>query len=122
MFFRKKKEETKPTNIYDLMCDDKVAKVDSTELRKSVNRVFTALRAVDTYPEGPEKEKAKNFLEKTQRTMMRDYHAYNAVRQEALDFYNNNWQYMDEYSYSLPPSIPDAKHIIEQESQRYRQG
>ena len=121
MFFKKKSQPVEKVNAYDVMYNEKLAKMQSSNLRKSVSHVLAAQQAVLVYPDTPEREEAMKRLEETKRLFLNEYKAYTECRDDVINFFKEYQYDMDKCFESEPTLIPTAHYLVELECQRYFQ-
>lgn len=109
MFKKKNKEPNYQAERYESLRIELTRA--QTELADAVCAVIIKRDVLDLYPEGPDKEQAKEDLAKTQRSLICHVGAYDARRQETIEYYKKNYEALS--LYPSPESRWTSHDVVE---------
>ena len=115
MFNKKKIKEENINKYYDEKYTEYVSlfKTAQQNLRDSAENVLTKKLAVEIYPEGADKEQAKQDLEKAQHSLICHIGAMDARRQEMLEYYTKWYEELKPFNWRSPYDYGTSHETIE---------
>lgn len=119
--FGKRKKEKNVNKYYDEKFEEYLNQLEDAawNLQKVVEEVLVKKDAVEVYPEGPDKEKAKQDLEKAKYSLICHVGAVDARQQEAIDYYTTHFDKLKEFNYKHPNKYFTSHEIIENTIKNY---
>jgi len=114
MFWKKKKEES-VNQFYADQFEEYLNRLQNAtwNLQDAVEEVLVKKDAVKVYPKGPDKEQAKQDLEKARYSLICHVGAVDARQQEAIDYYTAHLDKLKEFNYKHPSLYSTSHKIIE---------
>lgn len=116
-----KRKEKNVKKYYDEKLEEYLSQLEHAmwDLQKVVKEVLTKKLAVEVYPEGADKEQAKQDLAKAQRSLICHVGAVDARRQEAIDYYNTHLDSLKDFNYKHPSLYSTGHQVIENTIKSY---
>lgn len=115
MFGKKNNKEENVNKYYDEKYTEYVRlfKDAQENVRGGVENVLTKKLAIEVYPEGADKERAKQDLEKAQHSLICHVGAMDARRQEMLEYYTKWYEKLKPFNWRSPYDYGTSHETIE---------
>lgn len=119
--FKKNKKKESVNQIYADHFEEYLNKLQTAmwNLQDAVEEVLKKKDAVEVYPEGPDKEQAKQDLEKVKQSLICRVGYMDGRQQEAIDYYTAQFDKLEEFNYKHPNKYPTSHELIENEVKNY---